>query len=184
MEGYPGWILGSAFKIFFMWVGLVWRFYVFVWSPNNIDCSCAFLPSSPGPSQSLRHFALLCFVVGLGPRWCANLRIPRASCVDVQIIQESGQKGARENPWKSVKCQRKKANVSEKTWKSVIIFLTDLNKPWTLNYCIIYAFSRLPLVSPDFQGSCHGGLRYRCSRGWTWFDAWRSSRSCSAHEKY
>ena len=118
MEGYPGWILGSAFKIFFMWVGLVWRFYVFVWSPNNIDCSCAFLPSSPGPSQSLRHFALLCFVVGLGPRWCANLRIPRASCVDVQIIQESGQKGARENPWKSVKCQRKKGKCQ---WKNVKI---------------------------------------------------------------
>ena len=170
-----------------MWVGLVWRFYVFVWSPNNIDCSCAFLPSSPGPSQSLRHFALLCFVVGLGPRWCANLRIPRASCVDVQIIQESGQKGARENPWKSVKCQRKKEK-GKCQWKNVKIrdnffdrFEQTLNPELLHNLCF---FSRLPLVSPDFQGSCHGGLRYRCSRGWTWFDAWRSSRSCSAHEKY
>ena len=90
--------------------------------------------------------------------------------------------------WKSVKIREMSKKKGKCQWKNVKIrdnffdrFEQTLNPELLHNLCF---FSRLPLVSPDFQGSCHGGLRYRCSRGWTWFDAWRSSRSCSAHEKY
>ena len=98
-------------------------------------------------------------------------------------MQETGQKGARENPWKSVKCQEKKGKCQWKNVKTRDFFFGKFGLTLNPELCMISAFSGLPLVSHNFPGSHHGGLRYRCPHGWTWPYASRSIWSGAAYEK-